>query len=461
MIGRAIGRRVGVAALSLCACGEMADPRPQWLVRVSTDAVTPQFADRLRIDVIDEQSAPCAACVHEIGLDETSSPSFGVRPADSGGPPRVRAILFRADQRGSDGKPQGEEHWDMLGRLPDVDGVTRVSFRLPMSCFGVLADSAQDSSCDPQTRSVVATPTLGSEPPLVLGSWNAAGSVDCASAPPSDMACIPGGAYLMGSRSAVHSTDSDATFPEHLVQLSPFFLDTHEVTVKQVRDLLASGALDPELAPKLPDPNPNAFAGACSYLGLSDAKNDAFPANCMSWETARAVCEARGLRLPTEAEWEYAARNELHQTTYPWGVDPDICAHAVVGLGRSNALTDSKTNENGACRSTADGTVLPPGPVAGGSPFDKTHRGIQDMGGSIAEWVVDRAQLYTEPCWKTSELLLVNPVCDEISQALGDQRSIRGGSWNQFPYFANGATRYARGSDDFSPGVGVRCAKSD
>lgn len=460
MIRGAIARRIGVAALVSSGCGGSADPRPQWLVRVSTDAVTPQFADRLRLEVVDDEAAPCAACVHQIGVDATSSPSFGVLPPASGKSPRVRAILFRADQQGPDGKPQGEAHWDMLGRLPALDGVTRVSFHLPMSCFGVLADPASDSSCDPGTRALIETPTLRSESALVPGSWSEARSVDCASAPPADMACIPGGAYLMGSRSAVSASASDATFPEHLVGLSPFFLDVHEVTVGDVRKLLASGALDPTFAPQVRDPNPNAFAGACSYLGPDDPTNDAFSVDCIGWESAKAVCEARGLRLPSEAEWEYAARNELEQTTFPWGSDPDICAHAVVGLGRSNALTDAKTNENGACRSAADGTVLPPGPVAGGSPLDKTRRGIQDMGGSVAEWVADRVQLYTEACWQTTELLLVNPICDTASPELGDQRSIRGGSWNQFPYFANGVRRYARVSADFAPGIGVRCAKS-
>jgi formylglycine-generating enzyme required for sulfatase activity len=263
------------------------------------------------------------------------------------------------------------------------------------------------------------------------------------------MACVPGGALLLGDPHAFPTIGDKAPLPERLVQLSPFALDVDEVSVGTVRQLVLDGAVAGAPVPRSLDPQ--LPEGACNYLDPSDASNDALPVNCVTRPYAQAVCEALGKRLPSEAEWEWAAGNLHEETAYPWGDDGDVCAHAVVGLGR---FAEAYQPEPIGCRTAADGSFLPWGPAPGGHALDVTALGVHNLAGNVAEWVADRLASYTATCWSGGAPMLIDPVCDASGLAYG----IRGSSWAGFALSARAAAR--DGNTGSSNAVGFRCAAS-
>jgi formylglycine-generating enzyme required for sulfatase activity len=150
------------------------------------------------------------------------------------------------------------------------------------------------------------------------------------------------------------------------------------------------------------------------------AEREDFPINCVSFYLAFAFCAAQGGRLPTEAEWEYAASGGAHQRSYPWGEDAPTADLALFGAS----------------------SVEPVGKrVAGRSRF-----GQLDLAGSLWEWSLDLLAPYPASCDR----------CAEVDN--GFERVLRGG------YFLGGA-EYLRASYRFSRdpalplgNVGVRCA---
>jgi formylglycine-generating enzyme required for sulfatase activity len=159
---------------------------------------------------------------------------------------------------------------------------------------------------------------------------------------------IPGGAFAMGSERW-----PDAK-PVHKVAVKAFQLAKSEVTNRQYRACVAAGAC------AAPDPK-------CLAARFS---GDEQPAACVDWEQARAFARWVGGRLPSEAEWEYAARGGGKKRAYPWGDAPATCARAVLddggyGCGRKTSW-----------------------PVCS-KPRGNTRQGLCDMAGGVYEWVED------------------------------------------------------------------------
>jgi sulfatase modifying factor 1 len=433
-------------------------------VVVGTDAPIPQFGDRLLVEILYDTGA-CDACNREIG--EAADParwpiSFGVVPPPSGAT-HVHAVLYRSIDTGDDGRPTGGAVIEAYAELPPATGPLRVPLVLSMACFGARAGDAH-ATCDP------ATGTLAPEPVLVAGdagalpapgSFPGAARVDCAGAPPPGMVCVPGGLFLMGYGRAFPVDAASLPAPEHAVQLPPFALDADEVTVGAARPYIAG--LSPPLVVR--DPDPSVDADACSFIGASTA-NDALPLNCVTYDQAAAICKAQGKRLPTEAEWEFAARGETAGSTYPWGEAADVCSRAIVGRGRT--LFDvypGSLDESSVCRTAGPEDALPWGLVPGGSPLDATPRGLRNLCGSVSEYVADAFSRYDEPCW-TGSPVLSNPRCDAPGKD-GRYVTTRGGAWNLPPLFAK---MYERGnlagsgaavrSTGYDSGLGFRCARS-
>lgn len=438
-------RRTAVALLALAALagcsGGGAPARAQWTVYLATDAPVPQLGQQLLVELIDESGNDVSP--DEARLLDGSRPglwpvSFGIVPSSPAQSPRLRARLYRLDEAGDDGSPQGTALLDATGTLPPVgSGSSPVSMTLAMSCFGVAPDLSGRRTCDPATGALAPEPTLPLLPdPSSLpaaGSWPPAATVPCSAQPASSMTCIPGGVFLIGAAHAFSQGPDLQPSPQHLVQLGAFAIDDAETTVGEYRQLVQSNGLAP----------PSAVSSECTYA----VGDDDLPVNCVSWAQAEAACEVQHKRLPREAEWEYVAGNVGLRTPFPWGTDTDICAYAVVARG------DSLSGDPTECLS-AEGAYSS-GPTDTGTSKDVTVLGVHDLGGNVSEWMADLFEPYTGPCWSGASLL-TNPVCSSG----GGVHALRGGSWR-----ANAASTYAYerdfpSSDSAVVDTGFRCAVS-
>jgi signal peptidase I len=239
------------------------------------------------------------------------------------------------------------------------------------------------------------------------GGYIPTGGSGAASAAP--MIYIPGGTFAMGS------DDYEIEAPVHTVQVEPFAIDEVEVTNGQWAACVT--------------------AGGCSPLAGGDA---AEPVVGVTWAEAAAFCEWRGARLPTEAEWEMAARWDPatgNVSVYPWG---DAWDPARLNTCDESCLADDASHVTPGYTDGWPG-LAPAGTFpAGASPL-----GVLDMAGNAAEWVQDTYQPYTT-----------------TSQGEADQRVVRGGAWNLEPAWARTTSRLGVPPDVRAPGIGFRCAVS-
>jgi formylglycine-generating enzyme required for sulfatase activity len=267
------------------------------------------------------------------------------------------------------------------------------------------------------------------------------------------MTCVQGGVFFLGTD--VESVVAEPTWPERLVQVHAFALDTDEMTVRTVRALVGAGRI---LAPVRYVADPQRPEYACTYVGPTATDHDELPINCIDRDVAAAACAALGKRLPTEAEWEWAAGNGPLETDYPWGSATDVCDRAIVARGR---VPEEGADEATTCRAVAT-PAIPWGPVAGGSALDLTASGLRNLGGNMTEWASDAFAPYDDPCWGAG-ILLVDPQCTTpVANPAGIVVS-RGGEWALFARTARSTTRImwpATSAGTWSSGVGVRCVKA-
>jgi formylglycine-generating enzyme required for sulfatase activity len=222
---------------------------------------------------------------------------------------------------------------------------------------------------------------------------------------------IPGGTFSMGE-------DRQKARPVHKVTLSPYCIDKIEVTVAAFRACVQAGGCPPGSATidymDIKPENKTRWSQFCTW-GKSDV--DQHPINCVDWNQASAYCTWTGNRLPTEAEWEFAARG-IDGRIYPWGNDrPDqtrlnACGAECVSMAKERLGEDWSRMYPGN-----DGWAVT-APVGqypkGASPF-----GVLDMAGNVAEWTADSVKEYdAEPSTNPNTLRL-----DEWP------RVYRGGSW--------------------------------
>jgi len=228
------------------------------------------------------------------------------------------------------------------------------------------------------------------------------------------MALIPQGTFQMG-RGKLTADDKTTMRPQvllddrpvHAVTLSAFLLDTHEVTQAQYSEFV------------------KATKRAAPYHwtgGALPAGTGAFAAYNVNFDDAKGYCEWRGKRLPTEAEWERAARGGLEGADYPWGDKYDG------KLARHNTETG-------------------PGEVGRYAP---NAFGLYDMAGSMSEWTAD---------WFHREYYKESPAENPKGPATGTYRIIRGGAWSDqgrriTVFFRNWVRPGQR-----QPNIGFRCAK--
>ena len=439
------------------ACSAEAEPRDQWVIELDSDVPVPELADRLLVQITDVEGRPvCESCQRQFGVgdDDAWPVSFGI--ASEGAPDRVlvRSRLYRVQDTGSDGLPLPDQGIDHLAELPPAQGVTTLRVELRMDCYGVGASVAEAEACDP-TRGELGPISVLTPPDshVALSVWPLAADAPCDWEVPEEMTCVPGGAFVMGDARAFIVSPELASAPERLVVLSPFALDTEEMTVGAFRQLSREH-------PELPLPVAAATSKApayrfCTFAEDDDAgAQDEMPLNCISRDDALAICRAQGKRLPTEAEWEFAAGNRERETTYPWG---DSLADA---CNRTVHATDVNVLGGGLgpsyCRQKRPPEDRAAGPRAGGDSDDVTLLGLRNLGGNVSEWVADSLVPYADACVETSTPWLVDPVCARA----GMPRANRGASWQSLLLGAQSFQRGGTQSGGAIDAVGVRCAQS-
>jgi formylglycine-generating enzyme required for sulfatase activity len=432
-----------VAPSAVAACSDIGSPRAQLLVVVDTDAhvvgelatrddVSPDATmDTLRVDFLDAADGIYASQTF-IDVANTSAwpVSLGVVPAEAGAPSvRIRLRLFRGSLASTDsvnGTPT-------LTPLPQIAVDRLIEVAVPTSaeesatvtlaedCMGVAVTlGAHPSTCVSATAPA-AEPTAGvavtpgvSTPRSAVGTWSAGIYSPCSADAGPEQVCIPGGFAILGD---VRATDRDSPpdvnpVPLRPVVVSPFFLDRCEFTVSRLQQLVGHG-----FAATLPSMASDPSVEDASYCTWGVSGDEALPVNCIGLASAAAACHASGGELPTEAQWEYAARGRGERLDYPWGNVPPQCCSANLGVPEPNYLPDC----------SGEGP-LPVGsfPVtaACGETGDMTRDGVSDMAGNVMEALADTFAGYSSPCWSSLNILH-DPVC-----ASGDQRSVRGAYWN-------------------------------
>lgn len=233
------------------------------------------------------------------------------------------------------------------------------------------------------------------------------------------MILIPAGAFLMGSNDGLPNER-----PEHTVTLNAYYIDQFEITAGRYQKFIESAKRD--LPPTWDDE---------AAQTLSD-----LPAVGMSWTDAAAYCKWAGRRLPTEAEWEKAARG-TDGRRYPWGhMQPFVdIANYNRGVWVSEAITLVPVN------SGLEGMSVRHGLKEGG----KSPYGLFHMAGNAAEWVAD---------WYDREFYQKSPDKNPTGPSTGEKRVMRGGSWADLPTALRVTARFSAEPDFEERTIGFRCA---
>ena len=216
---------------------------------------------------------------------------------------------------------------------------------------------------------------------------------------------IPAGEFLMGSTGDDPDSNPDE-YPQHNVYLDSYWMDQHEVTNAMYQQCVDSGSCEPSNATTTSSPD--------------------HPVLYVSWYQAQAYCSWAGRRLPTEAEWEKAARGGIEAAKYPWGNEEPVCDPGAI---------------NGAQYGPCDKSTL----VV--KTFTPNPYGLFDIAGNVWEWV--------------SSFYLPYPYDARYGREdlEGDgNRTLRGGSWLEGAPFIRVASRHSDDPASWSYNIGFRCA---
>jgi serine/threonine-protein kinase len=225
---------------------------------------------------------------------------------------------------------------------------------------------------------------------------------------PEGMALIPAGYFQMGS-----SIGQPNEAPEHPALLDAFYIDRFEVTNEQFRECVRAGGC-----------TQGRIRNSVTHIGYrDDAAYDSYPVIGVTWDQAVAFCSWAGKRLPSEAEWEYAASGE-ENLTWPWG------------------------NAFDASRSAAGARDAQP---VDSYPNGASALGVLNLAGNVAEWVAD---VYDPAFYANS------PASNPVNTRGGDTRIFRGGSFdNRSGAAYTTSHRYTNSRTLSDVDIGFRCAR--
>ena len=270
---------------------------------------------------------------------------------------------------------------------------------------------------------------------------------------PSGMKRIPGGEFFMGADQRDAESNEK---PPHKVKLAPYCLEEREVTVAKYKACSDRGvclrAHRENVWPGITQQQRNLCDPLCNVNDTADRLEH--PINCIDWDQARLYCEAEDARLPTEAEWEFAARGSDGRI-YPWGDTPpdgtllNACGSECVAWMKSHP----DPNETPAAMYDQNDGFPTTAPV-GSFPKGASQYGILDIAGNVWEWVGDWYTPYDPASARTMTMGPTGP-------ASGDMRVIRGGAWNGAkPARVRPSWRFSAPPRFRTHGIGFRCAKT-
>lgn len=234
------------------------------------------------------------------------------------------------------------------------------------------------------------------------------------------MALVPASEFQMGTTG--NPIGSDDEKPAHSVYLDAFYIDVYEVTNAQYSKCVVAGQCQ----------NPVALKSSTRYRYYGSSQYANYPVIYVTWEMANTYCDWRGASLPSEAQWEKAARAGLQGMSYPWGNSLPVCQ------------PEAQNGANFDACDTADTVAV--------GRFSPNAYGLFDMAGNVWEWVRD----WYSGSYYRSQISFENP----FGPASGDSRVARGGAWDIMSTSLRVASRTWSdplvGNNDF----GFRCSRS-
>ncbi len=297
----------------------------------------------------------------------------------------------------------------------------------------------------PRAAPMTAAPSATAPAPSASPASRAAPELVC----PPDMVRIEGGSMFMGERAGL-----DNAQPPHKVRVTTFCLDSYETTARAYDACVESGdCLKPPRNVDYPGVT-EAQRALLSPLCNSRRKGaEDHPINCVDWTMAQNFCASRGgrlaeggARLPTEAEWEYAARGSS-QRTFPWGDEaPSPARVNACGTECATWLKKHLAQSESSIFDAGDGHpfTAPVGSFATGN----SASGVMDLAGNVWEWTADWFGPYS-----------ADDAIDPRGPDAGTERVVRGGGYNATEAdWLRPAYRWKTVPGAYNPAIGFRCA---